>query len=170
MIAVILKHFEKPDEVRTFELGRFEIVTLGGMTIGRAIYQPGWRWSTHVGAATGATHCTVEHVGLVLSGHATAAMADGTIHDLTAGTLFHTPADPPRQLGRGHRAVRVPPFPRSRQLRQAVAYDEDDWVAPIGFPRRSTLNCAGLRLGAVEPSLERSKWLDNYAGAASIIR
>lgn len=94
MNDVILKRFEQPDETREFELGRYEVVTIGGMTIGRATYQPGWRWSTHVGAATGATHCTVEHVGLVLSGHATAAMQDGTIHDLTAGTLFYVPADP----------------------------------------------------------------------------
>lgn len=93
MIDVILKRFEQPDETRAFELGRFELVTLGGMTIGRATYQPGWKWSEHVGKAIGATHCTIEHVGLVLSGHATAAMADGTIHDLTAGTLFYIPAD-----------------------------------------------------------------------------
>lgn len=78
MIDVILKRFDTPDEIRTFELGRFELVTLGGMTIGRATYQPGWRWSTHVGATIGATHCHVEHVGLVISGHATAAMEDGT--------------------------------------------------------------------------------------------
>jgi uncharacterized RmlC-like cupin family protein len=94
MTDVILKRFEQPDETRIFELGRFEVVTLGGMTIGRATYLPGWRWSTHVGAPIGATHCTVEHVGLVLSGHATAAMGDGTVHDLTAGTLFYIPAEP----------------------------------------------------------------------------
>jgi hypothetical protein len=94
MIDVILKRFDRPDEVRTFELGCFELVTLGGMTIGRAIYQPGWRWSTHVGAPLGTTHCNVEHLGLVLSGHANAAMQDGTIHDLTAGTLFYIPTEP----------------------------------------------------------------------------
>jgi len=93
-LDVVLKRFESPDETRVFELGRFELVNLGGMTIGRATYQPGWRWSTHVGAAIGQSHCTVEHVGHVLSGHATAAMGDGTIHDLTAGTLFYVPADP----------------------------------------------------------------------------
>jgi len=91
---VTLRRFDAPDEVRTFEKGRFEIVRVGGSVLGRATYQPGWRWSTHVGASTGATHCTVEHVGLVLSGHATAAMSDGTIHDLTAGTLFYIPPDP----------------------------------------------------------------------------
>ena len=94
MIEVILKRFEKPDEVRTFPLGRFEIVKVGAMTIGRATYQPGWRWSRHVGPATGATHCTVEHVGLVISGHATAAMSDGKVYDLTAGTIFYIPGDP----------------------------------------------------------------------------
>jgi len=94
MIDVILKRFDHSDETRTFELGRFELVTLGGMTIGRAIYQPGWRWSTHVGAPLGTTHCNVEHVGLVVSGHATAAMQDGTVHNLTAGTLFYIPPEP----------------------------------------------------------------------------
>lgn len=94
MVDVILKRFEQPDETRLFALGRFELVTLNGMTIGRATYQPGWRWSTHVGAPIGETHCTVEHVGLVVSGHATAAMHDGTVHHLTAGTLFYVPAEP----------------------------------------------------------------------------
>lgn len=58
--AVILKRFEEPDEVRTFDKGRFEIVRIGGMTIGRATYEPGWKWSEHVGRAAGQTHCHVE--------------------------------------------------------------------------------------------------------------
>ena len=51
MLDVILKRFEEPDEVRVFEKGKFELVTVGGMTIGRASYEPGWKWSLHVGAA-----------------------------------------------------------------------------------------------------------------------
>ncbi|HKS25123.1 MAG TPA: cupin domain-containing protein [Thermoanaerobaculia bacterium] len=94
MIDVILKRFETPDETRIFDHGRYDVVNVGGMTIGRATYEPGWRWSTHVGAPLGAAHCTVEHVGLVLSGHATVAMEDGTVHDLTAGTLFYVPPEP----------------------------------------------------------------------------
>jgi hypothetical protein len=65
---VVLKRFEHPDEVRTFEKGKFEIVRIGGMTIGRATYEPGWRWSLHVGPATGTSSCSVEHVGIVVSG------------------------------------------------------------------------------------------------------
>ena len=93
-VAVILKRFEEPDEVRTFEKGRFELVHLGGLTIGRASYEPGWRWSQHVGAATGTTHCHVEHVGLVVSGCATAAMADGSLVEMRAGDLFYIPPEP----------------------------------------------------------------------------
>jgi NAD(P)-dependent dehydrogenase (short-subunit alcohol dehydrogenase family) len=63
---VILRRFETPDDVREMVKGRFEIVRLGGLTIGRATYQPGWKWSEHVGPAVGASRCTVEHVGLVL--------------------------------------------------------------------------------------------------------
>lgn len=92
---VVLKRFDQPDEVRKFELGRFEVVHIGGMTIGRATYEPGWRWSDHVGKPLGQTHCQVEHVGMVLSGSATAAMADGTVHELRAGNLFYIPPGPP---------------------------------------------------------------------------
>jgi hypothetical protein len=88
---VILKRFERPDEVREFAKGRFELVRLGGMTIGRATYQPGWRWSADVGAAMGKTSCDVEHVGMVVSGSATAAMDDGSIIEMRAGDVFYIP-------------------------------------------------------------------------------
>ena len=92
MDPVVLKRFEQPDEVRTMPKGRFEIVRLGGLTLGRATYEPGWKWSAHVGPAVGAQRCTVGHVGLVLSGTATAAFDDGTVVEMRAGQLFHIPA------------------------------------------------------------------------------
>ena len=88
MYEVILKQFDHPDEVRNFDKGKFELVHLGGMTIGRATYQPGWKWSEHIGKAMGAKSCQVEHVGLVVSGRATAAMDDGRIIEMKAGDLF----------------------------------------------------------------------------------
>ncbi len=90
-LAPVLRRFETPDEVRTFPKGRFELVRIGGLTIGRASYQPGWRWSADVGAAAGVTSCHVEHVGLVLSGCAAAAMDDGTVYEMRAGDLFYIP-------------------------------------------------------------------------------
>ncbi|MGA7264827.1 MAG: DsbA family protein [Stellaceae bacterium] len=88
-LDVMLKRFEQPDEVRTFEKGKFEIVRIRGMTIGRATYEPGWRWSVHVGPAIGASSCSVEHVGIVVSGRATAAIDDGTVTEMRSGDLFH---------------------------------------------------------------------------------
>ncbi len=94
MLDVILKRFEEPDEVRVFEKGKFELVHMEKMTIGRATYEPGWKWSVHVGATTGAKSCTVEHVGMVVSGCATAAMDDGRVIEMKAGDVFY--------IGPGH--------------------------------------------------------------------
>jgi quercetin dioxygenase-like cupin family protein len=91
MIEVILRRFEEPDEVREFEKGRFEVVRIGGLTIGRATYQPGWKWSEHVRPMAGTELCEVEHVGMVLSGRATAAMKGGEVIELGPGSVFHIP-------------------------------------------------------------------------------
>ncbi|HLW82461.1 MAG TPA: cupin domain-containing protein [Candidatus Acidoferrales bacterium] len=89
MFEVILKRFEQPDEVRKFEKGKFELIHIGGMTIGRASYEPGWKWSVHVGKASGRKSCAVEHVGMVISGRATAAMDDGRVIEMKAGDVFY---------------------------------------------------------------------------------
>ena len=81
--------FDEPTEVRTFEKGRFETYAVGPMTLGRATYEPGWRWSEHVGA--GESMCQVEHVGLVLGGQAAVKMEDGTEKIMRAGEFFYVP-------------------------------------------------------------------------------
>lgn len=85
----MIKRFEQPDEVRTFEKGKFELVKIGGTTIGRATYEPGWKWSEHVGPASGAKSCEVEHLGLVVSGCAACQMDDGRYYEMRAGELFY---------------------------------------------------------------------------------
>jgi hypothetical protein len=94
MKDVLLKRFESPDETRVLERGKFEIVRLGDMTIGRATYEPGWKWSEHVGPGVGAARCAVEHVGLVLSGIAAVEFEDGEVLLLQAGELFAIPGVP----------------------------------------------------------------------------
>ena len=89
MLDVILKRFERPDEIMTFEKGRFEIVHVGGMTIGRASYEPGWRWSDHIGKAKGEKLCMVEHVGIVVSGKSGLSMQDGAVKEMKAGDVFY---------------------------------------------------------------------------------
>ncbi|MCI0665304.1 MAG: GNAT family N-acetyltransferase [Acidobacteria bacterium] len=94
MLEVLLKRFENPDEVRLFEKGKFEIIKIAGMTIGKATYEPGWRWSEHVSRTAGTPLCEVEHIGMVISGTATAAMKDGEIYELVPGTVFYIPPIP----------------------------------------------------------------------------
>jgi hypothetical protein len=90
-MELAIKRFEQPDERRTFPFGSFELVELGETTLGRAAYEPGWVWSEHVGAATGASLCDVEHVGVVVSGRAGVRMADGTEFVMEPGDLFAIP-------------------------------------------------------------------------------
>ena len=91
--------FDQPDERREFPLGRFELVQIGGMTVGRAEYEPGWRWSEHVGAAQGLRSCEVAHLGLVISGRNRIEMDDGRAIEVGPGDLF--------EIGPGHDSVVV---------------------------------------------------------------
>ena len=81
----------EPDETREFPRGRFELFRIGGVEIGRASYEPGWRWTEHVGPTAGTELCEVEHLGLVVSGRAAVLMADGTERVLEPGDLFAIP-------------------------------------------------------------------------------
>jgi hypothetical protein len=80
-----------PQQSSTFSHGRFELFFIGGQQIGRAVYHPGWRWSEHIGPSAGTALCEVEHLGLVLSGHAAVKMTDGTEFVLRPGDLFSIP-------------------------------------------------------------------------------
>lgn len=84
--------FDEPDELRTFELGTFEVLTIGGVAVGRARYEPGWVWSAHVGAVTGTALCPVEHVGMVVSGRAAVRMAEGEEFVMEPGDVFAIPS------------------------------------------------------------------------------
>ena len=86
-----IRRFDDADEVRTFEHGTFELLRVGGTTIGRAVYAPGWRWSQHVGPNAGTASCRVEHLGIVVSGHAAIAMDDGPEVVVGPGDVFAVP-------------------------------------------------------------------------------
>lgn len=94
MLNVILKRFEEPDRVQVFNKGKFEVVEIGGLTIGRATYEPGWKWSVDVRPTAGTEFCEIGHVGLVLAGTATAAFKPDRVIKLTTGSLFYIPPEP----------------------------------------------------------------------------
>jgi hypothetical protein len=91
VVGIQTKRFNAPDESRKFPKGVFELAKLGEVTIGRAAYEPGWKWSEHVGRETGARFCEVEHVGLVIAGKAAVQMKDGELRVLEPGDLFWVP-------------------------------------------------------------------------------
>ena len=88
LINIILKNFKNPDEIRNFDKGKFELVRLADMTIGKASYKPGWKWSVDVSPLSGTEFCEVEHLGMVISGSATVAFKNGKIYTLKEGDLF----------------------------------------------------------------------------------
>jgi quercetin dioxygenase-like cupin family protein len=86
-----LIHLSEPAETREFEKGRFAVYHVGPLTVGRATYEPGWRWSEHVAAEGGSALCMVEHVGLVIEGRAAVLMDDGREVVMKAGDFFYIP-------------------------------------------------------------------------------
>ena len=65
-LNVIVKRFDTPDEVSHFDKGVFENIKINGTVIGRATYEPGWKWSEHVGPKINKDYCDVEHLGMVI--------------------------------------------------------------------------------------------------------
>jgi hypothetical protein len=85
-----VRSFDNPDEVREFPNGRLELITIGGVTIGRATFQPGWRWSESVQPIVKTDSCEAAHFQYQLSGVLRVRMDDGTEFESRAGdvTLF----------------------------------------------------------------------------------
>ena len=86
-----LKSFGKPDEVREFPLGKVELINIGGATIGRATFQPGWKWSTSVQPLAKTASCEAPHYQYHVSGRLKVKMDDGTILDCKPGDVSLLP-------------------------------------------------------------------------------
>lgn len=86
------KSFETADEVREFSKGRLELVKIGGATVGRAVFQPGWRWSTSVQPLAKTKSCEAPHFQYQVSGVIHVVMDDGTELDCKAGDVSLLPS------------------------------------------------------------------------------
>jgi class 3 adenylate cyclase len=88
MAGITVKRFTEPDERVTYELGYTDNVTVGPMTVGREVEEPGWRWSTHVRPIAGTERCEFHHIGMQVSGRIMVETRDGEQVELRAGDLY----------------------------------------------------------------------------------
>ena len=86
-----VKNLSKAEEVRTFDKGRLELIKIGGATIGRATFQPGWRWSESVKPLVKTKSCEAPHFQYHLSGTLRIKMDDGTEEDCKVGDVSLLP-------------------------------------------------------------------------------
>ena len=80
--------FDSPDEVRTFDKGKVEIVNLASQKVGRSVFEPGWKWSECVKPIVGGDTCQVHHVGYIVSGNIHIVMNDGNEFDGGPGEVY----------------------------------------------------------------------------------
>ena len=88
MAGITLGSFERPDELRTPDRTRVEVVRLAGQTAARLTFQPGWRWSESVKPVVGTESCQARHVGTIVSGRLHVVHADGTEGDAGPGDAY----------------------------------------------------------------------------------
>jgi hypothetical protein len=91
MAGLLSKSLDSPDETRDFPEGHVDIVNLGDVTLGRAAFQPGWRWTQHMAAIAGTDTCRANHTGYVLSGRMRVVMDDGEEGVTGPGEAFLIP-------------------------------------------------------------------------------
>jgi hypothetical protein len=82
-----VKSFGKPEEVRTFPKGKVELVKIGGSMIGRAVFEPGWKWSTSVKPIAKTESCQAPHFQYHVSGTLHVVMDDGNHYECKAGDV-----------------------------------------------------------------------------------
>ena len=92
MASAEQKTFDAPDETRSFECGRVDLVDVGGAQIGRLTLEPGWRWSDHVRPIAGTEWCEAPHFQYHVAGTLRVQMADGTEFDAVAGDVTALPS------------------------------------------------------------------------------
>jgi hypothetical protein len=86
-----VKSFNKADEVRAFDKGKVELVQIGGATVGRAVFQPGWKWSKSVKPIAKTESCEAPHFQYHVSGTIRIKMDDGTEVDVKPGDVSFVP-------------------------------------------------------------------------------
>lgn len=117
MASLEVRDTLKPDETRKYEKCTASLIKIGGTRVGRLHLEPGWKWSTHMGALLDMRSCRVPHFQYHVSGVIRFAMDDGTYRDIGPGEVSFVPAghdawvigDEPVEIVDFHGLVGLPP-------------------------------------------------------------
>jgi hypothetical protein len=91
MSDMLKRNFSNPDETRTFEKGHVDLVSMSGVTFGKATFEPGWKWSTCVKPIAKTESCQAPHLQVLLSGRIHVVMDDGSEEDFGPGDVLSIP-------------------------------------------------------------------------------
>jgi class 3 adenylate cyclase len=85
------KSFAAPDEVRSFPNGHAQVISLDESVVGRAVYEPGWRWSTAMPPIAGTATCQLHHLGYSVSGAIRVVTDDGQAIEIPPNSIYEIP-------------------------------------------------------------------------------
>lgn len=90
MAGMSRQSFAQSQDVRPFvgDTGQLEVVDVGGASLGRATFKPGWRWSEHVRPLAGTDSCEAAHAGYVIAGRLVVRMDDGQEEEFGPGDVM----------------------------------------------------------------------------------
>ncbi len=93
MSGLVRKSFDSPEESRPFEQGkgRLDLVNLDNGPVGRAVFEPGWKWSEHVKPIAGTDSCQSAHMSYCVSGRMVVVMDDGEQQEFGPGDFMIAP-------------------------------------------------------------------------------
>lgn len=87
-MSIFSKSFDEPDEQRSPDKTRVDLVKLPGASVARITFKPGWRWSECIRPVVGGDSCQVRHVGTLLSGEMEVVHDDGTKAHVSPGSAY----------------------------------------------------------------------------------
>jgi len=88
MPGLHVRGFDSPDETRTPDKTRVDVVHMGSVSAARFTFEPGWKWSECVKPVVGTDSCQVHHVGIVQSGRMHVRHDDGTEREIGPGEAY----------------------------------------------------------------------------------
>jgi len=94
MAGIEARDFSSPDETRSPDKTKIELVGIAGGQIGRYTFAPGWKWSECIKPVAKTDSCQVEHIGYCVSGALDITHDDGSSQHITPGMVY--------RIGPGH--------------------------------------------------------------------